>query len=120
MDTTNIDSLAHYVGIDISKQRLDCWLRPAGAHLKVSSDGEGFDEITEWLHAQGGSPEGTVMCTEHAGSYGKRLVIALSSAGWDRTVEKTTITDKVGPEHHRKNDRYDPSLIAQYADRYTD
>ena len=120
MDTTNIDCLAHYVGIDISKKKLDCWLRPAGAHLQVSNDGKGFDRIIEWLGAQGCRPEDTIICTEDTGIYGKRLLLALTSAGWTCTVEKTTITDKVGPEHHRKDDRFDASLIAEYADRYTD
>lgn len=120
MDTTNIDSLAHYVGIDISKQTLDCWLRPGGTHRQVGNDKEGFDQITEWLHAQGCRPDDTIICTEDTGIYGKRLLLALSSAGWNVTVEKTTITDKVGPEHHRKDDRFDARLIAEYADRYTD
>jgi len=30
--------ITHYVGIDISKTNLDCWLRPAAKHLQVGND----------------------------------------------------------------------------------
>jgi transposase len=57
---------------------------------------------------------------EDTGIYGKRLLVALTESGWPCGVEKTTILDKVGPQHHRKDDRFDARLIAEYAERFTD
>ena len=120
MDTTNLINKKHYVGIDISKQKLDCWLRPAGEHLSCGNDPRGFDRLVRWLLAGGRTPEDTVLCLENTGLYGKRLLMALTNAGWSVAVEKTTVLDKVGPEHHRKDDAFDASLLAEYADRFTD
>lgn len=120
MDTTTITSKDHYVGIDISKDWLDCWLRPTGAHLRCGNGRQGFDRLLRWLSGQGASREDTVICMENTGIYGKRLLVALTEAGWPTAVEKTTVTDKVGPDHGRKEDEYDARLIAEYADRFTD
>lgn len=120
MDTTNLSAICYYVGIDISKQKLDCWLRPAAEHLRCGNDRRGFDRLLRWLTADKCTPDNTVICLENTGIYGKRLLVALTEAGWPTAVEKTTITDKVGPDHNRKEDEFDASLIAEYADRYTD
>lgn len=120
MDTTNPSRITKYVGIDISKAKLDCWLRPAAEHLCCENDDRGFDRLLRWLTAHGCTPEDTVICLEDTGIYGKRLLVALTEAGWPTAVEKTTVTEKVGPDHGRKEDEYDASLIAEYADRFTD
>lgn len=120
MDTTNLSSITNYVGIDISKQKLDCWLRPIGAHLGCGNEARGFNRLLRWLATQGCTPDNTIICMENTGIYGKRLLVALTEAGWPAAVEKTTVTDKVGPEHGRKDDEYDASLIAEYADRFAD
>ncbi|MCW9709275.1 IS110 family transposase, partial [Fodinibius salsisoli] len=74
----------------------------------------------QWLSAQGCHPGDTIICTEDTGLYGKRLLMALTQAEWSVAVEKTTILDKVGPEHHRKTDGFDARLLAEYADRFSD
>ncbi|MDX1639011.1 MAG: transposase [Balneolaceae bacterium] len=114
------DSIHYFVGIDISKKRLDCWLRPAGEHLRCSNDRQGFQQISQWLSAFGCTLEDTVLCLEDTGIYGKRLLLAMAQQGWACAVEKTTVLDKVGPEHHRKDDCFDARLLAEYADRFSD
>lgn len=120
MDTTNLEAICNYVGIDISKRKLDCWLRPIGGHLCCGNDRRGFDRLLRWLTAHKCTPDNTVICLENTGIYGKRLLVALTEAGWPTAVEKTTVTDNVGADHHRKEDDYDASLIAEYADRFID
>lgn len=120
MDTTNLDAICYYVGIDISKGKLDCWLRPADELLCCENESQGFERLLRWLTAHECTPDNTVICLEHTGIYGKRLLVALTEAGWPTAVEKTTVTDKVGPDHNRKDDQFDASLIAEYADRFTD
>jgi len=109
-----------HVGIDISKEWLDCRLRPGGAALHCDNSTEGFSRLHRWLTGHGAPPDSTIICMENTGIYGKRLLAALTDHGWLCAVEKTTITDKVSPEHHRKEDGYDAELIAEYAERFTD
>lgn len=120
MSTTNLSDIKHTVGIDISKVTLDCWLRPAGVHVSCGNDRQGFDRLLHWLKAQGCSREHTIICMEHTGIYGKQLLMALTEAGWATAVEKTTVLDKVGFDHHRKDDKLDARLLAEYADRFSD
>lgn len=109
-----------HLGIDISKEWLDCHLRPGGAALHCDNNADGFARLHRWLSDQGATPDSTIICMENTGIYGKRLLAAMTDYGWLCAVEKTTITDKVGPEHHRKEDVYDAELVAEYADRFTD
>lgn len=120
MDSTTLASITHQLGIDISKTKLDCRLRPDGQHLCCGNDQPGFSRLMGWLADQGCRPEDTIICMENTGIYGKRLLAALTGAGWRCAVEKTTVTDKVGPEHHRKDDPFDASLLAEYAERFSD
>lgn len=110
----------HFVGIDISKQYLDCWLRPSGQHLRCTNNEQGFNQLHEWLLQQGCNGENTIICMENTGIYGARLLVALTGQGWKCGVEKTTVLDKVSPEHHRKDDVFDAKMLAEYADRFTD
>lgn len=120
MSSTLDHTIIHFIGIDVSKQWLDLWLRPAGEHLRCSNDEQGFQQAHRWLATHGCSQEDTVLCLEDTGIYGKRLVLAMTRQGWACAVEKTTVLDKVGPEHHRKDDRFDAKMLAEYADRFTD
>lgn len=120
MDSTTLTSIIHQVGIDISKEKLDCWLRPSGTHFLCRNDQAGFRRLVQWLMGQDCHRDDTIICMEDTGIYGKRLHLALDRAGWQCAVEKTTVTDKVGPEHHRKDDEFDARLLAEYADRFSD
>lgn len=110
----------HYLGIDISKLQLDCWLRPKEVSLCCENGARGFEKLHQWLLGQGCCPDNTVICFENTGIYGSRLWMTLSNYGWSCAVEKTTVLDKVGPEHHRKDDLFDARLLAEYADRFSD
>lgn len=117
MDNTTFN---HFIGIDISKQYLDCWQRPCGGHLHCGNAIEGFNQLHTWLLEQDCSRENTIICMENTGIYGARLLVALSEHGWKCAVEKTTVLAKVSPEHHRKDDVFDAKLLAEYADRFID
>lgn len=118
--STFVDSINYYIGIDISKQWLDCWLRPGGRHLRCDNTSRGFQRLHRWLTRHGCQPADTVLCLEDTGVYGKRLRLAMHKRGWRCAVEKTTVLDQVGPDHHRKDDLFDARLLAEYADRFTD
>lgn len=117
MDLTN---LTHFVGIDISKDTLDCWHRPSGEHMQCTNCESGFQHLNRWITEAGCTHQNSVICTEDTGIYGKRLLVALTQMGWRCSVEKTSILEKVGPDHHRKDDQFDAQLLAEYADRFAD
>lgn len=121
MSSTNLaEHLEYYLGIDVSKDILDCWLRPQGQWMQCSNGPAGFAELTEWLRACGAAPQNTIICLENTGIYDDRLLAGLTEAGWRCSVEKTTVLDKVTFEHHRKEDAYDAAHLAEYADRFAD
>lgn len=115
----------YFVGIDVSKRSLDaCLFAPEQGqqhHLLETANSEsGFTELTRWLLAHQASPEETIVCMENTGLYDDRLLEALTLAGYACAVEKTTATEKVRPEHHRKGDAFDAALLAEYAYRFED
>ena len=120
MALTTILNVTRYVGIDISKLKIDCWLRPMGEHICTGNDQEGFKHLHQWLLQRDCRQEDTVICLENTGIYGKKLLLALNNRGWKCSVEKTTVLEKIAPEHHRKDDQFDARLLAEYADRFTD
>ena len=115
-----IDNITWFVGIDISKACLDVHLRPAGHSFRCDNNAEGFGALDAWLRTHGATPKTTIVCMEQTGVYGKQLVAALTEAGWQCAVEHTTITRKVGADHHRKDDAYDAALVSEYAERFLD
>jgi len=115
-----------FVGIDVSKQTLDLCLvqergpSPLTTTLHTENSPGGFQRILRWLRQQHASTETTVICLENTGAYDDALLEALTLSGYRCAVEKTTVTEKVRPEHHRKDDAFDAELLAEYARRFTD
>lgn len=118
--TTQRSIYTCFLGIDIAKVSLDCWLRPAGAYHRFSNNEAGFTRLEQWLRKSFSPKSGVLICMENTGIYGDRLLRYLTEQGWDCAVVKTTAIRKVAPEHHRKDDRFDAQLLAEYADRYAD
>lgn len=118
--STFLDNVEQFVGIDVSKLWLDCYIRPANQWIRVDNSQAGFDRLQHWLASHGIAASTAVICMENTGVYDDRLLQALTQAGWVCSVEKTTVLEKVNPEHHRKDDAYDAAGLAEYADRYTD
>lgn len=114
----------HFLGINVSKHTLDvCLVRGARTekrHHQVANDDEGFARLLQWLGQHQASAEATIVCMENTGLYDDALLEALTLAGYSCAVEKTTVLQKVRPEHHRKDDRFDAALLAEYAWRFQD
>lgn len=118
--STFMSTVEQFVGIDVSKSWLDCYLRPAKQWIRVDNSQAGFERLQHWLVSHDISASTAVICMENTGVYDDRLLQALTQAGWVCSVEKTTVLEKVSPEHHRKDDAYDAAGLAEYAARYTD
>lgn len=120
ISTTQHPVFTSFLGIDISKDRIDCWLRPAGRYAQFGNDKPGINQLHNWLLAGSCEPDALLICMENTGIYGSRLLATLIKRGWKCSQVKTTATRKVAPEHRRKDDRFDAQLLAEYADRYQD
>jgi transposase len=121
MNSTSIlDSVQHFVGIDVSKGWLDCYLRPNREWMRCANTCDGFTELEQWLDTHQADTRTTIICMENTGVYHKRLLKHVTKNGWICAVEKTTVLEKVTPDHHRKDDRFDADGLAEYADRYLD
>lgn len=112
----------HVVGIDISKRTLDIALvQHQHTHtLQVANNDKGFAKLIQWLTQHQASAQETILCMENTGLYDDRLLEAMTLAGYPCALEKTTALKKVRPEHHRKDDRFDAALLAEYASRFQD
>lgn len=118
-------SYTHFIGLDVAKHTLDAALRQwregmlhtARWHGRNSL--EGHRTLARWLtrHTEQAT---TVICMENTGPYDDALLEHLTLLGWICAVEKTTILEKVRPEHHRKDDAFDAAYLAEYADRFSD
>jgi len=121
-----MDDYTHFVGIDVSKHTLDVmlWQFDQGTLDKTacqtSNDAPGHQQLTQWLNDHRAPIETTVLCLEHTGRYDDALLEHLTLGGWICALEKTTVLQKVKPEHHRKDDAFDADLLAEYAYRYRD
>ena len=103
-----------YVGIDVSKARLDVHVLPQGEAFAVLQDGEGLASLTERLQGLGRS----LVVLEATGGLQERAAAALVAAGLDVAV--------VNPRQVRdfarsrgllaKTDRLDARIIAAFAE----
>lgn len=114
----------YVVGIDISKQHLDCYLldrkTAQGWECQVINTPKGFDQLEQWLTDQQVDRSQTVWVSEHTGRYGEHLLRWTTTEDWPHAVVKTTALDKVTHEHHRKDDPYDAEELADYGARFSD
>ena len=121
-----IKHYTHFVGIDVSKHTLDVmrWQREQGPLRKTAcqttNDATGHQWLVDWLTEHGAPIETTLLCLEHTGRYDDLLLEHLTLWGWICALEKTTVLQKVKPDHHRKDDPFDADLLAEYAYRYSD
>lgn len=103
-----------FVGIDVSKTRLDVAVRPSGATKSVPHDAPGIHTVVEWL----GAVTPTLIVLEATGGLERAVLRALVAAELPATV--------VNPRQVRdfakatgqlaKTDRLDAQILARFAD----
>ena len=103
-----------FVGIDVSKDALDLYIRPLGLTAQFANDSSGHDELIAFLK---GHPL-KLIALEASGGYEKVLVAELASRSLPITV--------INPRQIRdfahaagllaKTDRLDAAIIARFAD----
>jgi len=105
-----------FVGVDISKDRLDIWLESAKRFERVTNDAAGWTALIALLRAQG-PQSGTVVAFEATGGYERGVRGALLEAGFEvRRLNPFRVrlyARSLG--RNAKNDRIDARVIARYA-----
>jgi transposase len=112
-------STGRWVGIDISKSKLDVALLDERGKLKshvFSNDSKGHGMLVAWLLDRCGSQERVSVCMEATGPYGETVAIALADAGFVvSVVNPARIKGFAQSELVRnKTDRVDAGLLARF------
>src|SRR3954471_8695147 len=109
-----MDKSPTFVGIDVSKHRLDVHLRPSGEHFTVSHDEAGVAALVERLAAL--AP--TLVVLEATGGMEVRLAAALAAAGLPVAVVNPRRVRAFARATGRlaKTDRLDAEVIARFAE----
>lgn len=105
---------AIYVGIDVSKDRLDVHVRPSGEAFAVARDGQGLEELVARLSAC--SP--TLIAVEATGGYETIVAAALAGARLPLAVVNPAqirhFAQAVG--QRAKTDPIDAAIIARFVE----
>lgn len=104
-----------FVGIDVSKDRLDVHVRPSGESFAVSRDGAGIAELAERLCAA--AP--TLVVLEATGGFEITVAAGLAGAGLPLAVVNPAQIRAFARAVGRlaKTDRLDAEIIARFADQ---
>lgn len=112
-----------YLGIDVSKAKLDCMLLDASSQKKkskvVANSASGFKQILEWLAKQGASDAHVVM--EPTGVYHENCALALTDAGLRLSlVNPARVRDYAKALGFKnKTDKMDSAVLAQFGSKET-
>jgi len=105
---------AIYVGIDVSKDRLDVHVRPTGEAFAVTRDGKGLEELVERLRAL--AP--TLIAVEATGGFETIVAAAIAGAGLPLAVVNPAqvrhFARAIGKR--AKTDPIDAAVIAHFAE----
>jgi len=107
-----------FVGIDVSKRKLDCAVLLNGKIKSkvVSNDRSGFALLNTWLQERGVATNSTHLCMEATGPYSEQAALALVSFGWIvSVVNPVRIKGFALSELARnKTDKADAALLARF------
>ena len=105
---------ATYVGIDVSKDRLDVHVRPSGEAFAVARNGKGLNELIERLHSVGP----TLIAVEATGGFETIVAAAIAGAHLPLAVinpaQVRHFAQAVGKR--AKTDPIDAAVIARFAE----
>ena len=102
------------IGVDVCKDFLDAYARPAGVGQRFDNTPEGIDQLRAWAHAHG--PDRIVF--ESTGPYQKAAVGALLAAGLPAVVVNARqVRDFAkGIGQLAKTDRIDAGVLAHFGE----
>lgn len=104
-----------FVGIDVSKDRLDVHLRPSGDAFAVSRDGKGLEELVERL----GAVNPALVVVEATGGFEVTVAAAIAGGGLPLAVVNPRQIRQFAGAIGRlaKTDALDAEVIARFAEQ---
>jgi len=104
-----------FVGIDVSKDKLDVFIDSTGRHLIVDNDPKGIADLLEQLRPLSVK----LVVVEHSGRYERRVAIELMDAGLPVALVNPRQTRDFARAINwlAKNDRIDAKLLAEFGRR---
>lgn len=113
-----------YLGVDVSKKKLDLCLRSNGKDILYDVIPNDLSFIISWLRIKFEelvfSEDCLVVCAEHTGQYTYPLVCATKEMGVYLCLEDASKIKYCHGIPRGKNDKIDAHRIAMYAERYND
>jgi transposase len=110
----------NFIGIDVSKLKLDVYLHNQSIHSIFKNNTEGFQEMIKWLNSMKVSLKSMAICFEHTGVYSEDLALFLSQKKICFYMESSLqIKYSIGLQRG-KNDKIDSKRIATYISKHAE
>lgn len=110
-----------YVGIDVSKLKLDVFIKEKQVHRMFKNDTNGFGILTQWLQDQAQVPlDSIIVCFEHTGLYSMSLALYLEEKKIPFSMIPALEIKRSLGITRGKNDFVDSKRIAEFAYRFND
>jgi transposase len=105
----------HFVGIDVSKQWLDVFVRTSKKHFQTSNDEQGFHWMIKRIEAEGIPSKDVLYCFENTGMYSTLLTRYMSNKSLFFIVAHPLDVKYSAGATRGKNDKIDAIRLADYA-----
>src|SRR3954465_15021520 len=111
-----------WVGIDVSKRKLDVALLNDAGKVKsksLANDPAGFAALMTWLKERDADVASTHVCMESTGTYSDGCATAFADAGWLVSVVNPAQPKSFGQSelNRNKTDEMDAALLARYCSK---
>ena len=109
-----------FVGIDVSKSKLDVHLHKVGVHQVLSNDAAGFNQLKIWL-SEYYSPDSSILfCFEYTGLYSEALHLFFQEQQLPFVVVCGLEVKRSMGIRRGKSDKIDAEVLANYVCRHHD
>jgi transposase len=107
----------HFVGIDVSKDWLDVFVRTSKKHFKTSNDKQGYSWMIKRIVEDGFCANDVLFCFENTGMYSTMLARFMSSSNYAFVLAHPLDVKLSGGATRGKSDKIDAVRLADYAYR---
>lgn len=107
----------HFIGIDVSKEWLDVFVRTTKKYFQTSNDQQGYNWMIKRLKAEGVVVTDALFCFENSGMYSTMLSRFMSINAYAFVLAHPLDVKLSGGATRGKNDKIDAIRLADYAYR---
>jgi transposase len=107
----------HFIGIDVSKEQLDVFVRTTKKYFQTSNDQQGYDWMIRRIEGEGISVKDAFFCFENTGMYSTMLSRFMSANSYAFLLAHPLDVKLSIGATRGKNDKIDAIRLADYAYR---